>query len=81
MTFGPTSLPPTAAEEMLEIVMRRYERTSTLLTSNRPVDDWGKLRPVQGLQCPFSRFQLALRQLDGTSPEAKKQREALVDAG
>ncbi len=23
--------------------MRRYERTSTLLTSNRSVDDWGKL--------------------------------------
>ena len=31
------------AEELPEIVMRRYERTSTLLTSNRPVDDWGKL--------------------------------------
>src|SRR5207253_4883186 len=35
--------PVSAAEELLEIVMRRYERTSTLLTSNRPVDDWGKL--------------------------------------
>ena len=31
-------LSPTAAEELLEIVMRRYERTSTALTSNRPVD-------------------------------------------
>jgi len=28
---------------LLEIEMRRYERASTLLTSNRPVDDWGKL--------------------------------------
>jgi DNA replication protein DnaC len=36
-------LGPTAAEELLETVMRRYERASTLLTSNRPVDDWGKL--------------------------------------
>jgi DNA replication protein DnaC len=36
-------LPVTAAEELLDIVMRRYERTSTLLTSNRPVEDWGKL--------------------------------------
>ena len=36
-------LPPTAAEELLEIVMRRYERTRTLLPSNRPVEDWGKL--------------------------------------
>ena len=37
------SLPHTAAEDLLEIVMRRYERTSTLITSNRPVEDWGKL--------------------------------------
>jgi DNA replication protein DnaC len=36
-------LPHTAAEDLLELVMRRYERASTLLTSNRPVDDWGKL--------------------------------------
>jgi DNA replication protein DnaC len=33
----------TAAEDLLEIVMRRYEHGSTLLTSNRPVEDWGKL--------------------------------------
>jgi DNA replication protein DnaC len=36
-------LPLTAAEELLEIIMRRYERASTLLTSNRPVENWGKL--------------------------------------
>jgi len=41
--LGMRKLPVTAAEELLEIVMRRYERTSTLLTSNRPVEDWGKL--------------------------------------
>ena len=41
--FGMRRLPQTAAEDLLEIVMRRYERASTLLTSNRPVDDWGKL--------------------------------------
>ena len=41
--LGMRKLPPAAAEELLEIVMRRYERTSTLLTSNRPVEDWGKL--------------------------------------
>ena len=41
--FGMRKLPHTAAEDLLEIVMRRYERASTLLTSNRPVDDWGKL--------------------------------------
>ena len=40
---GMRKLPHTAAEDLLEIVMRRYERASTLLTSNRPVDDWGKM--------------------------------------
>jgi DNA replication protein DnaC len=41
--LGMRKLPATAAEDLLELVMRRYERVSTLLTSNRPVDDWGKL--------------------------------------
>jgi DNA replication protein DnaC len=41
--FGMRKLPSSAGEDLLEIVMRRYERTSTLLTSNRPVEDWGKL--------------------------------------
>jgi len=41
--FGMRKLPQTAAEDLLEIVMRRYERASTVLTSNRPVEDWGKL--------------------------------------
>jgi len=41
--FGMRKLPLTAAEDLLEIMMRRYERASTLLTSNCPVKDWGKL--------------------------------------
>ena len=41
--LGMRKLPVTAAEELLEIIMRRYERASSLITSNRPVDDWGKL--------------------------------------
>ena len=41
--LGMRKLTHTAGEDLLEVVMRRYERASTLLTSNRPVDDWGKL--------------------------------------
>jgi DNA replication protein DnaC len=41
--LGMRKLPATAAEDLLEVVLRRHERTSTLMTSNRPVDDWGKL--------------------------------------
>ncbi len=41
--LGMRKLPATAAEDLLEVIMRRYERASTLMTSNRPVEDWGKM--------------------------------------
>ncbi|MCP3169629.1 ATP-binding protein, partial [Myxococcus qinghaiensis] len=41
--LGMRKLPATAAEDLLELIMRRYEKSSTLITSNRPVEDWGKL--------------------------------------
>ena len=40
---GMRKLPAAAAEDLLELVMRRYERASTIITSNRPIDDWPKL--------------------------------------
>jgi len=41
--LGMRKLPLTAVEDLLEIVMRRYERASTIATSIRPVEDWSKL--------------------------------------
>jgi DNA replication protein DnaC len=41
--FGMRRLPPTAAEDLLEIFMRRYESGAIIVTSNRPVEDWGKI--------------------------------------
>jgi DNA replication protein DnaC len=41
--IGMRKLPATAAEDLLEVIMRRYEKASTILTTNRPVEDWGKL--------------------------------------
>ena len=41
--LGMRKLPASAAEDLLELIMRRYERHSTLMASNRPVEDWGKL--------------------------------------
>jgi len=32
-----------SGEFLFEIVMRRYETRSTMMTSNRPLEDWGKL--------------------------------------
>lgn len=41
--LGMKKLPPDRAEELLEIIMRRYEKNATILTSNRPLEDWPKL--------------------------------------
>ena len=41
--MGLKSLPPRSGELLLEIVLRRHEVRSTIMTSNRPVDEWGKL--------------------------------------
>lgn len=36
-------LPKRSGECFFEIVLRRYETRSTMMTSNRPLEDWGKL--------------------------------------
>jgi len=41
--LGMRKLPASAAEDLLEIVMRRYERSSTIITSNRPLEDWPRM--------------------------------------
>lgn len=41
--MGLKTLPPKAGEALLEVIMRRYENRSTLMTSNRPLEEWGKL--------------------------------------
>ena len=41
--MGLKVLPPKSGEILLEIIMRRYENRSTMMTSNRPIEEWGKL--------------------------------------
>ena len=41
--MGLKILPPKSGEILLEIIMRRYENRSTVMTSNRPIEEWGKL--------------------------------------
>jgi DNA replication protein DnaC len=41
--MGIKHLPPRSAEHLLEIILRRHELRSTLMTSNRPIEEWGKL--------------------------------------
>ena len=41
--FGLKKLPPNAGEDLLEVIHKRHETKSTLLTSNRPFEDWGHI--------------------------------------
>ena len=41
--MGMKQLPKRSGEYLFEVIMRRYETRSTMMTSNRPLEDWGKL--------------------------------------
>ena len=41
--MGMKQLPKKGGEFLFEVVMRRHELRSTVMTSNRPIEDWGKL--------------------------------------
>ena len=41
--MGMKQLPKRSGEYLFEIIMRRHETRSTIMTSNRPLEDWGKL--------------------------------------
>ena len=41
--MGMKQLPKRSGEFLFEIIMRRHELRSTIMTTNRPLEDWGKL--------------------------------------
>ena len=41
--MGMKQLPKKGGEFLFEVIMRRHEVRSTVMTSNRPIEDWGKL--------------------------------------
>ncbi len=41
--MGLKQLPRKSGEYLFEVIMRRYENRSTIMTSNRPIEEWGKL--------------------------------------
>jgi DNA replication protein DnaC len=41
--MGLRALPERSGEFLFEVIMRRYENHSTIMTSNRPIEEWGKL--------------------------------------
>jgi DNA replication protein DnaC len=55
--FGMRKLGPSAAEDLLEVFMRRHEKTSTMITTNRPTEDWGQfLADVPATTAILDRF-------------------------
>ncbi len=41
--MGLKRIPAHSGEHLFEIIMRRHEVRSTIMTSNRPLEEWGKL--------------------------------------
>lgn len=87
--MGMKQLPAKGGEFMFEIIMRRYEVKSTIMTSNRPLEDWGKLiGDVPAASAILDRFlhhaeiinitgkSYRMRDREGrANPESKKRRK------
>jgi DNA replication protein DnaC len=41
--FGLHKLPAQSPEYLLDVFVKRYEKSSIIVTSNRPLEDWGKV--------------------------------------
>ncbi len=81
--MGMKQLPKRSGEYLFEIVMRRYETRSTMMTSNRPLEDWGKLiGDVPSATAILDRFlhHAEIVQITGKSYRLRKQ-ERNKDAG
>jgi DNA replication protein DnaC len=68
--FGMKRLGPSAAEDLLEVFVRRHEKASTVVTTNRPTQDWGAfLGDVPAATAILDRFlaQAEIVQMQGKS--------------
>jgi DNA replication protein DnaC len=87
--MGLKQLPKHSGEYLLEVVMRRYENRSTIMTSNRPLEEWGKLlSDVPTAGAILDRFlhhaqviaitgkSYRVKEAPAINPEHKKQRKS-----
>ena len=78
--FGMKRLGPSAAEDLLEVFVRRHEKTSTVVTTNRPTQDWGTfLGDVPAATAILDRFlaQAEIVQMQGKSYRMHQRAERL----
>ena len=81
--MGMKQLPKRSGEYLFEIIMRRYETRSTMMTSNRPLEDWGKLiGDVPSATAILDRFlhHAEIVQITGKSYRLRNQERAGKDA-
>ncbi len=82
--MGMKQLPKRSGEYLFEIIMRRYETRSTLMTSNRPLEDWGKLiGDVPSATAILDRFlhHAELVQITGRSYRLRHQGQKAKEGG
>ena len=82
--MGMKNLPRQGGELLFEIIMRRYETRSTMMTSNRPLEDWGKLiGDVPSATAILDRFlhHATIIQITGKSYRLRNQATAGGTAG
>lgn len=82
--MGMKQLPKKSGEFLFEIIMRRHELRSTVMTSNRPLEDWGKLiGDVPAATAILDRFlqHATLIQITGRSYRLKGQASKAADEG
>jgi DNA replication protein DnaC len=75
--FGMKKLGSSAAEDLLEVFVRRHETASTVVTTNRPTEDWGAfLGDVPAATAILDRFlsRAHIVQLQGKSYRLHQQR-------
>lgn len=80
--MGMKQLPRRSGECLFEVVMRRYETRSTMMTSNRPLEDWGKLLgDAPGASAILDRFlhHAELVQMTGRSYRLRQQAATSLD--
>ena len=82
--MGMKQLPKHSGEYLFEIIMRRYETRSTMMTSNRPLEDWGKLiGDVPSATAILDRFlhHAEIIRISGKSYRLRNQPRAAGDGG
>ncbi len=80
--MGMKQLPRHSGEYLFEIIMRRYETRSTIMTSNRPLEDWGKLvGDVPSATAILDRFlhHAELISITGRSYRLQRSGQAMTD--